>query len=186
MDAIQAITVYDVLVGFPDSGEERKPEELASTFTAKGKRIRHFKATPSSVTNAYIAFIQEQGSPAANIPARPFMIPGIKSINTRAARMLEQAAIAAMQGEPAKGLVILNQLGLSAVAAVQRAITVGAGWPPLSELTLAARRARGVKRTHPLIDTGQLRQHVEYVIRKRQRKYNSITGIEYLSKVKHI
>lgn len=166
MEAVQTISLNDVLVGFPDNGAARQE--------------------PGDPSNAYIAFIQDRGSPAQNIPSRQFMVPGINSIKDKAAKMLEQAALAAMRGEPAKGTIILNQLGLVAVAAVQRAITVGAGWPPLSERTLAARRARGVRRTHPLIDTGQLRQHVEYVIRKRQKNYNAITGMEYLSNFKRL
>lgn len=166
LNAVQQITLNDVLVGFPDSGAARKDA-----------------GDPS---NAYIAFIQDRGSPAQNIPSRQFMIPGINSIKDKAAKLLEQAAIKAMQGEPEKGIVILNQLGLIAVAAVQRAITVGAGWPPLSPVTLAMRRARGVQHTHPLIDSGQLRQHVEYVIRKRRSKYNAISGMEYLSSFKRL
>lgn len=160
MESIQHLTQYDCLVGFPDSGAARNE--------------------PGAPTNAYIAFIQERGSPAANIPARPFMIPGINAVRNRAIKLLEKAALAALEGDAEKSRIILNQLGLLGVAAVQRAITVGAGWPALSPRTLAARRARGVTRTHPLIDTGQLRQHVEYVIRRNSRR-RSLTGVEYWS-----
>lgn len=170
MDSINWLVACDVLVGYPDSGEARKPEELPSTFTAKGKRVRHFNTMPPEVTNAYIAFVMEYGSPRANIPARPFMIPGIRAIRDRIESMLRRAAILALQGEQQKARVVLNQLGLIAVASLQRAITIGEGWPALSQRTLAARLARGVTRTHPLIDTGQLRQHVTYVLRKSGKK----------------
>lgn len=36
----------------------------------------------SNLTNAQIGFIQEYGSPINNLPARPFLIPGIEN-NTR-------------------------------------------------------------------------------------------------------
>lgn len=162
--SVKALVSRSVYVGYPDSGAARKDA-----------------GDPS---NAVIAFIQEHGSPAANIPARAFMVPGIKSIQSRALKLLEQAATAALSGEQEKSTIILNQLGLIGVAAVQRAITVGEGWPPLSERTLAARRARGVQRTHPLIDTGQLRQHVEYVIREKSGKNYSVAGTEYLTNMK--
>lgn len=144
-DAVEKLTNRSVYVGYPQSGPNR--------------------SGTGEPTNAYLAFIHEHGAPNANIPARPFMIPGIISIRERIITMMKQTAILALQGEEQESVVKLNQLGFVAVAALQRAITRGEGWPPLSQRTLAARRRRGVRRTHPLIDTGQLRQHVEYVIR---------------------
>lgn len=163
IDSIKTLTSHDVFVGYPDSGPSR---------------------TDGGISNAYIAFIQEHGSPVNNIPARPFMVPGIRSVQSRAVRLLEDAAIAGLNGEKEKSMQILNQLGLIGVAAVQRAITRGEGWPPLAASTLAARRRRGVKRTHPLIDTGQLRQHVQYVIRRKARHF-ALTDIEYMRNIKH-
>lgn len=156
MGSIKELTSHDVLVGFPESGPPRKDSK--------------------EPTNAYIAFIQEHGSPARNIPARSFMVPGVIAVRAQAEYLLQKAALAGLQGEKDKAMVYLNQLGLVAVGSVQRAITRGEGWPPLSPRTLAARRARGVRRTHPLIDTGQLRQHVQYVIRRKQ-SHISISSI---------
>jgi hypothetical protein len=162
--SIKTLTSHDVLVGYPEGGPPRQE--------------------PGEPTNAYIAFVQEHGSPARNIPARPFMVPGIKSVQTRATRMLEQAAIAGLSGESRRSMQILNELGLIGVAAVQRAITRGEGWPPLAPSTLAARRRRGVRRTHPLIDTGQLRQHVTYVIRRKARRFTFPDDNTFLQRVK--
>lgn len=160
MGSIKELTSHDVFVGYPDNGPIRKP--------VPGK------AEP---TNAEIAFIQEHGSPARRIPARPFMVPGVIAVRSQAEFLLQKAALAGLQGEKDKAMVYLNQLGLVAVGSVQRAITRGEGWPPLSPYTLAMRRARGVRRTHPLIDTGQLRQHVQYVIRRKQ-SHISISSIQ--------
>lgn len=155
--AVKELTEHDVLVGFPDNGSSREDEN----------------GVPSQITNAMIAFIQEHGSPARNIPARPFMVPGVMSVKGRCESMLQQAALAALEGDRPKYLRILNQIGMIGVNAVQAAITRGEGWPPLAESTLAARRRRGVKRTHPLLDTGQLRQHVQFVVRRKQRRFMS-------------
>lgn len=156
LTAIKDLTNTDVLVGYPDTGPARDDVD----------------GVPVEITNAMIAFIQEHGSPIRNIPARPFMIPGIVLVQSRVVTLLRQAAIASLEGDKEKYMQILNQLGLVGVGGIQRAITRGEGWPPLSPVTLAARRARGVRRTRPLIDTGQLRQHVQYVIRRRQQRFS--------------
>ena len=162
VNSIKTLTSHDVFVGYPSTGPARDDGPL---------------------TNAYIAFIQEHGSPVKNIPARPFMVPGVMSIKAQAIKLLEQAAIAGLQGNQSQAVIILNQLGLIGVSAVQRAITRGEGWQPLSPRTLAARRRRGVTRTHPLIDTGSLRQHVEYVIRTRPVTFTMVDS-PYISNLK--
>ena len=149
LGAIKTMTSHDVLVGYP--------EDKDTPRTGDGPQV----------TNALIAFVQEHGSPAMNIPARPFMVPGIRSVKERAVEMLKRAALLGLQGKSEDAMNVLQSLGQIGVTAVQKAITVGAGWPPLAESTLEARLRRGVKRTHPLIDTGQLRQHVTYVIRRK-------------------
>lgn len=112
------------------------------------------------------------------------MVPGVNSVKDRVVTLLEKAAIAGLNGETEKAMIALNEIGLIGVAGVQRAITRGEGWPPLAESTLAARRRRGVRRTHPLIDTGQLRQHVVYVIRKKPGHFTG-TDVSYMSRIKH-
>ena len=146
-DAIKGLTLNEVFVGYPDNGAAR---------TEQG-----------APTNAYIAFIQEHGSPVKNIPARPFMVPGIRAVQTRVVALLEQAAVFALSGERDKYMQRLNQVGFIGVQGVQRAITMGQGWLPLAQRTLAARRRRGFRGTHPLIETNQLRSHVTYVIRRK-------------------
>lgn len=159
LGSIKTMTSHDVLVGFPmDKSEVRTLPPPKPGATSPGV---------SSITNAQIAFIQEHGSPVANIPARPFMVPGVNDVKGRAVELLKRAALAGLEGKQNQSMRLLNQLGAIGVSAIQRRITMGEGWPPLAPRTLAERRARGVRRTHPLIDTGQLRAHVTYVIRKK-------------------
>jgi hypothetical protein len=162
LGSIETLTSHDVYVGFPaEHDTPREPYDLP-------KGSKGLPPEEPKVTNALIAFVQEHGSPALNIPARPFMIPGVRSIRDRSIQMLKKAALLGLEGKKQSSLDMLNALGMVGVSAVQRAITVGAGWAPLAELTLERRRARGVRRTHPLLDSGQLRAHVTYVVRKKQ------------------
>ncbi|MCJ2072087.1 hypothetical protein MKK75_25360 [Methylobacterium sp. J-030] len=80
-----------------------------------------------------------------------------------AAERLKKGAIAAFSGDLSAPVKALNEVGLIGVAAVQERMTYGT-FAPLSERTLAARRARGRTGEKPLIDTAQMRRVVTYSI----------------------
>jgi hypothetical protein len=136
-----------VAIGFPAGGPSRQPEP--------GE-----EAPPS---NAAIAYLQERGAPDQNLPARPFLVPGVESIEAEAVARLKKAAAAALAGDLAAPERALNAIGLQGVSAVRERITEGA-FAPLSERTLQARKARGRTSEKPLIDTSQMRAAVTYVI----------------------
>jgi len=139
----------DVLVGVPSDKSVRKVEESGSPMN-----------------NATIAYIQDNGSPAANIPARPFMQPGIKAVKPKIATSLQHGARGALQGDKDAVEKGLNVAGLAAQASIRSMINEGIP-PPLSSLTIASRKARGRTGTKPLVDTGQLRNSINYVVRKK-------------------
>ena len=168
--AIRALEQSEVLVGFPANEAPRQEGDGPS--------------------NALIAYVQNYGSPEKNIPARPFMEPGIKAAQGQIQPGLLKAAKAAVvnnQGGVQAGLVAA---GLAGVAGIRNAIDDGIP-PPLSEKTIKARmRARksGLKGgkqelanreaglpastdlVKPLIDTAQMRNAVTYVVaNKRDR-----------------
>lgn len=125
----------------------------------------------SGINNATLAYIHDTGSPAANIPARPFLAPGIKDargpINTR----LKQMGQAVLRNSDTSASVVdkyLNAIGLIAVSAIRARITSGP-FAPLAPGTLRARRAAGFAGTKPLIVTGQLRNAVNYVLRDKEK-----------------
>ena len=118
------------------------------------------------MTNASLAYIHDQGSPAANIPARPFMRPGIMEVKDFIAKELEKGARGAMNGDAGAVDIALNRAGLKAQASIRGKINEGIA-PELAPSTLAARRARGRTGTKPLVDTGQLRNSINYVVRKK-------------------
>lgn len=144
--AINELGAKDVLIGVPESSTDRKSGDPA--------------------TNALIGYVQEFGSPANNIPARPFLIPGVQDIQKPAADRLKVAAQRALSGDLSQAEKQLHAAGLMGQNSARAKINSNIQ-PKLSERTLAARRARGVTRENTLIDTGQLRNAITYVIRKK-------------------
>lgn len=147
-DSINSLASQRVFVGIPAAKAGREETE--------GKPIN----------NATLGYIHEFGAPEANIPARPFLIPGVKNAQKETVVRLRQAGKAALEGRKADVDKALNAAGLGAQNSVRRKITEGP-FVPLKPATLAARRRKGRKGTKPLIDTTQLRSAISYVIGKR-------------------
>ena len=144
------LTTHKVMVGIPDAKAER---------TAEPDEKR-----PAS--NALIGYVMENGLPERNIPARPHLVPGVKDAQERTTKYLEQAARAALDGNADKMMQALNAAGLAAQASVRAKITDGP-FVALAEATLAERKRAGFKGTKPLIRSGQYRNAISYVVRKK-------------------
>jgi phage gpG-like protein len=166
--AMKALTDKDVLIGIPEDQAAREA------------------AGESGISNAYLGYIHEYGVPSKNIPARPFLHPGIERARKDIADAPERTAKKALQGNPGAVEAGLNKVGLIGQNSV-RAAFVDNDWPPLSDKTLdynplskdedgkvrttkkgkpkrkKSRREKG--NINPLIDTGQLRKSITYVIR---------------------
>ena len=144
--------------------------------------------------NATLAYIHEHGAPEANIPARPFLAPGIERAKGDTVALLRVAGEKALDGNPAAVERQLHRVGLLNQASVRSVITEGIP-PPLAESTIAGRirRVKGAKRQAkiaaelaagtpasrqggeeglfvPLVRTGQLRNSITYVLRKVGKK----------------
>lgn len=164
--SINALTGKDVLIGIPDKTTERNSAE----------------DDHGPVTNATLGYIHEFGSPANNIPPRPFLIPGVRDATDDYDQRLKKAAQLALDGDLSGVDVQLNRAGQKARDSVKAKINSG-DFLPLSEATLRARARRGRKgaqaelasraagnapnndNAKPLIDTGQLRNSITYVVR---------------------
>lgn len=167
---IKAMGEKSVMVGIPEQKTERRPDDEENP--------------KEPATNALLGYIHENGSPAQGIPARPFLIPGVQSAHKDVAKVLEGAAKQALNGDKRAVEKGLEKAGMVAQAAVREAITHG-NFEPLSDATLRARAKRGRKgakaelearregaepsnaTAKPLIDTGQLRNSINYVVRKK-------------------
>ena len=136
----------NVLVGIPASDSEREVDD-------------------SQITNAALLAINEFGSPANNIPARPVMEIGIKNARDEIAEQYKKA----MQNALKKGLAAIstfyNRAGLIASNSIKKAINSQEDIAPPAESTIAARQAAGFKGTKSLIVTGQMRNAITYVVK---------------------
>jgi len=171
-EALMKVADVEVLVGFPEDTTNRPPSE----------------DEPAGITNASLAYIHDQGAPESNIPARPFMVPAILSIQEKVADKMGQILKATMNGggvnKVAQGF---TQVGLIGKLAIQTTINDGID-PPLAESTLRARARKGRKGAKeeleirakglpastmfakPLVDTGELRNAASYAIRSRKKR----------------
>ncbi|OKP02607.1 hypothetical protein [Xenorhabdus eapokensis] len=137
--------------------------------------------------NAGIGYINEFGSPAQNIPPRPHLRPGVRSVEDKTIEQLKIAAEAVLDGKRDKAEKALNKAGMLAVQGVQRYMTTH-DFEPLADPTVAARARRGRKgakselenrragnapdnsNARPLIDTGSYRRSITYVVRDKSEK----------------
>lgn len=164
--AMRLLTTRSVLVGIP-ADKDRKDD-------GEGEAI----------TNAQLGYIHENGSPKNNLPARPFLMPGIRAAHEQIVDQLRDAGRAALDGDAAAVSKRLERAGIIGQNSV-RAQFVDNDWEPLSEATLnrrpvtqrdedgkavkhgKSRQERGA--TNPLIDTSQLRKAITYVVERRRK-----------------
>lgn len=167
--SVRALAASEVLVGVPEEKTERDD------------------GVP--LTNAALAYIHDNGAPEAHIPARPFMVPGIKRAEAEIEKRLSMALKAAMRGNMVAAEGQMMAAGLAAQLGIQKTINDGIP-PPLAIATLKKRAAKGRKGAQyelkrrakgldpiagmqlakPLVDTGELRKSITFVIRSRKAR----------------
>lgn len=150
---LHAMTRDVCLVGIPAPNNQRKDKD----------------GVPAGpITNSGLGYLHEFGAPRAQIPPRPFLVPGMKFAEPKLVPVLKAAAQDGFQSPGAinKGL---NRAGLVAAATVKQYLTslVLNGAHTLADSTLAARKRKGFQGESPLIRTGQLRGAITYVVRSR-------------------
>lgn len=173
--ALDALTKQQVLIGIPGDGEQREGE----------------------VSNAMLGYVHEYGSPEQNIPARPFLRPAAEQVKDQVIGLFQQAASAVMDGKPDAANKALNAAGQLGVNKVKAIMNAGEGFTPLTESAMQSRlyramKGKGLVRTNnlenwqkakekllknrgryslggatPLVDTGQFRNSITYVVRDK-------------------
>lgn len=165
------LTKKQVLVGVPEETDRNR-------YSGKGKKRT---LVVGGVGNAQLAYIHDNGSPLQNIPARPFMQPGIKSAQDKILPEFMRIAQDQLEGKKDKIDARFNRIGLICQASIRNAIDEGVGFAPLKRGTLlgrlrkrkAARKWSDERREetmasfHPLIDTSQMRNSISYVVRDK-------------------
>lgn len=161
---ISVRTLYDGMNKLKAEIEEfKKKELLVGIPAAEGSR------NDTSVSNAAILYIQETGSPANNIPARPSLRPGVKKVEKRIISELRKGAINVLNGSLEALNIAYMRAGSIAQNSVKATIRAGEGFAPLAPSTIAARKRAGARGTKPLIRTGQLINSVTYVVRPKDK-----------------
>lgn len=167
---INELVAHRVLVGIPESSSARSAE--------------------GPINNATIGYLMETGMPAQNVPARPSLVPGVRAIQGQAIAKLRAAADNALGGRPY--MEQLNQAGIIGMNSVRNLINSNIP-PPLAPSTIRGRKyARGTASRRPgetrylnlvrggmapgpaqaaagiiaLVNTGQFRNSVTYVVRR--------------------
>jgi hypothetical protein len=120
----------------------------------------------ANMSNAELAYIHEHGSPARNIPARPFFVSGIEEeaneIADSARQVADQALKSGSSGSRSRR-VAMELVGEAAVNAVKRKILRNE-FTPLAPATV---KRKG--HDQALIETGQLYDSISYEIRRGRR-----------------
>lgn len=165
--ALALLEENDVLVGVPAEKVERKGD-----------------GDDEPINNAGLAYLHEHGVPEKNIPARPFLYPGVDDVREKVVQVLRKGAESALSGNAAAGKS-LNAAGLLAVNAVRARLISGEGFAELADSTLAASAKRGRKgaaealaarregrkpegeTARPLFDTGQMARSITYVVKPK-------------------
>jgi hypothetical protein len=153
--SVRGLTRNEVLIGVPDSNAERAVDP----------------ENPTPLSNAAIGYLMETGAPERNLPARPSLVPGVTEVAPVLVERLKKAGNAAILSPGGKQTVdqAMHAVGLLGQNAVRAKITDGP-FVALSEVTLVRRRARGRTGTKPLIDSGQFRNAITYVVRPKGKK----------------
>lgn len=138
--SLKKISKVDLLVGVPQEETQRE-------------------AGSKSITNAELMFIHTNGSPAKNIPPRPTIEPTINENKARITKMFSEGVKNALSEDGSTkdieklGIWLMNKI---------KAKFGSDELAPDSPATIAKKKS-----DRPLIDTGQLRNSITYVIRKK-------------------
>lgn len=173
---IQGLTKLQVLVGIPEAkavrptsaGDKINNAQLAFIHT-HGVRIPHMRYVVSQKMKqgktyeaATAMYIHTYGSPLYNVPPRPIIEPAIvaKGNKEKIDAELKQVAIAMLNGDKPTMLRYLHRTGMTAQNVVRAWFNDPRNnWAPNSPETI-----RRKKSSHPLIDTGELRKSISYVV----------------------
>jgi hypothetical protein len=133
--ALAELTRTRVLVGVPSDSEPHLGADPGANRRQQKPDAKH------QITNAELAYIHSNGAPEVNIPARPFLAPGLGDVQREVSDRLMAAARAGLAGDVGIVDETFDAVGLIVQSAARRRIVEGIP-PPLKPGTVAARRRR--------------------------------------------
>lgn len=145
MKGLDFLEKSGVYVGIPES-ETSRPDD-------------------KTVTNAELLFIHTNGSPVNNVPARPVIEPALEKDSDRLSKMMEKVVLSALENDFEKAEKNLKLTGMRGQNVSRAWFTDPENkWPPNSPSVERAKRKKGSTNPRPLIDTGELRKSITYVV----------------------
>lgn len=186
-EILKSLDDVEVLVGIPESTSERKKEgltnaDLAFIHTHGARTSGMIKEMNKAIdkqnatfSQAYKMYLQAHGSPAYRIPPRPIIEPAIEANIEKISKHFQKATKYFLEGNRDEGIKELHATGLLAQNYVRKwFVDERNNWPPNAPSTI---KAKGSDR--PLIDTGELRKSITYVVREnRSRQSKSLRNIK--------
>ncbi len=142
-ERLKALTNKEVYVGIPAEKSSRYGE--------------------GGINNAELLYIHTHGSPVRNIPPRPVLQPAIEANRQAIGKQLAAAAQGALRGNATEA-----ERGLESAGMVAQNFARGwfenpeNGWAPNSPRTISRKGS-----DRPLIDTGEMRKAITYVVRDK-------------------
>ena len=131
------------------------------------------KRSDGGPDNHLLGFVHENGSPSANIPPRPFLVPGVKSYQAEIVKSLSEAMKLALKDDSKGCDEVLERTAIKTADAVKNYMQT-ADFTPLKPQTIAnrnrSRMTKGkrdeeinqdVSKIRPLINTGSLRNAID-------------------------
>ena len=172
---LEALTKKEVFVGIPQEeagrpgGDAVNNAELLYLHT-NGVRSSGMRAEMQPNINsgmkysaAHSLYVHTHGSPAYAVPPRPVLEPSIRDSKEAIGKQIAGAYRAAMHGDmigAERGLELAGMVAQNAAHAWFE--NPNNKWPPNSARTIKAKGSDS-----PLIDTGEMRKSITYVIRDK-------------------
>lgn len=150
-------------IEFPDFKQVFKP--LEDVGHVEVGILGSQKAGDDEVTVAYYGSVHEFGDPEHNIPMRSWLRQPLKEnfpkyLQEHLANIVKYI----MEGRKEEALENLGQEARNTVLDAFKTHGAHGEWPPLSDETIARKTKNGRKGDAILIDTGALRQSVDYKV----------------------
>lgn len=147
------------------------PKEITKKLEEKLKEISEsqiFVGIPKDATEtkdghtfylADIAYVNNFGSKSKNIPPRPFGTTLMPRYGKRISDFYQKEIADVLKGKRTVKQA-LNRVGFTAAGFMKRNLSAGK-WQANSPVTVAMKGS-----AHPLIDTGQMRQSITWLVKK--------------------
>ena len=126
------------------------------------------------MTNSFLLYIHTHGDPRNRLPARPVIEPALEDAKDRIGTVMGEAIKGAMDGDRQRAVQNLKKAGMAGQNAARDWFTNPKnGWPPVSDERKEQKRSKVRKarkdkhNDRPLIDTGELRKSITYVVREK-------------------